>query len=178
MRCFIWALLASCAWACTDRATGVPVAFEMAGNKILLPARVGNSQPLRFILDTGAPAIMIDNSRIESLGFHGESREGRGGAGGAPVAISRLSPATCINVGGTELNTEPLAIDLSAPTRADGLRVDGLIGGEFFQRYIVEIDYEARRIRILDGNFQYNGSGAVLPISRRRRPHVCNRFCQ
>lgn len=52
-------------------------------------------------------------------------------------------------IGNVHLPTEYLAVDLSNLSKACEGGVDGLLGADFFQNRIVQIDFEAKKIRLL-----------------------------
>ncbi len=46
-----------------------------------------------------------------------------------------------------------------------GRKIDGIIGGEFIKQFVLELDYQARSIRLHDRQtFRYAGPGETLPI--------------
>jgi len=61
-----------------------------------------------------------------------------------------------------------------------GHRFDGILGGDFIRRFVVEIDYEAKVVTLLDaGSFQYHGNGEVIPIKLiGRSPTVLAKLVQ
>jgi hypothetical protein len=69
-------------------------------------------------------------------------------------------------VGEVELPHEYLAIDLEKLSRTCGRRVDGLVGADFFRGHVVQIDYDAHRIRLLKPEAAAM-SGKALPLQLR-----------
>jgi hypothetical protein len=56
-------------------------------------------------------------------------------------------------------------IDLSAHKLQIGREIEGLVGFDFFEKFIVEIDYESKVIRLFDPKtYRYLGSGENIPI--------------
>jgi hypothetical protein len=70
-----------------------------------------------------------------------------------------------ISIGAASLHVaDPWIIDLNAPP-SRGKREDGLIGADFFAKYVVRIDPEKQTIAFYPKeNFRYRGSGARLPL--------------
>jgi hypothetical protein len=58
-----------------------------------------------------------------------------------------------------------------------GHSVDGILGFDFFNRFVVEIDYEAQYLRLYNPEgYEYSGPGESIPISlgtRRARVRGC-----
>jgi aspartyl protease/PDZ domain-containing protein len=140
---------------------------EIASNKVFVRGHINNSKPLRFVIDTGAPSGFIDDTRIESLGFRRQQKgSGTGSAGSSSVTLTRLEPPGCQAVAGASIPDEMFgALRLDEISTVEGLRVDGLVGGDFFNRFVVEIDYAHHRIRMLPASFDYRGPGISVPIS-------------
>jgi len=143
--------------------TRVPI--DLNGNTTFVQVRVNGSGPYSFILDTGALASTISPDVVAKLGL--PSREGgvAHGAGGA-VAASRV-PDVTLTVGdaalsGLELGSFPMtAIENSA-----GRRIDGVLGAEVFQRYVVELDYLKPEMTLYEPKgFSAAGRGKGLPLS-------------
>ena len=136
------------------------VPFEISGHLIFLPVRVNNQAPLWFILDTGAAVNIIKEKHARSLGLKLESNEQV--LDGTPYA-----KGISLGLPGTELSNQTL---FAAPTEAlepsVGRAVDGILGFDLFHRFVIEIDYDARRLKLFDpGNYLYQGAGESLPIT-------------
>ena len=61
---------------------------------------------------------------------------------------------------------EFLALDLSKLSKACSNSVDGLIGADFFRDRVVEIDYVAQRLRVLDALPSVAGADAIALQTR------------
>lgn len=132
--------------------TGASSAFELPVQfrEGLLWVEVSVSQskvPLQFLVDSGASASVVSLSTARRLGLEfGPKVKVRGVAttliGYWPLKLSA-------EAGELELPDEYLALDLTKLSGACSRPVDGLIGADFFRDRVVEIDYEAQRLRIL-----------------------------
>lgn len=157
-------------------AAGRPVAqvpFEMNGNSLFLQARVNGSRPCWFILDTGAAVSVLNLTSVRSLGLRGGAAGTLQGAGGV-VQSTRVAGVT-FDVGGALLEDLSVAAIPLTPFENSGGRVlDGILGYEFFRRYVVEIDYEARRLTVHEpAGYAYAGRGESLPLDiKNNHPHV------
>ena len=150
--------------------------FEESGSSVFLPVSVNGSRPLWFILDSGAGFCVIDKTRASELGIVPQG-EGQGtGAGAGPVPYLKLRQED------VSFKLEPLtftcdqtiAIDLSQNYAVTGHELEGILGYGFFQRYVVEIDYYARVVRLFaPASFEYRGRGEPVPLLFEKRvPHV------
>jgi hypothetical protein len=141
------------------------IPFELTSNHIYLQARVNGSEPLWMLLDTGAAATVLNASRLEELGLKGQGRlEGRG-AGEGSVDVS-IVPGVSFQLPGVELTGQTVAaIPFDALEPYEGRRMDGVLGYDLLSRFVVEIDYAARRLHLHEAKgFEYSGSGEIVPI--------------
>ncbi|MBO0857564.1 MAG: retroviral-like aspartic protease family protein [Chloracidobacterium sp.] len=74
------------------------IPFNRRGNHILLAVRINDSQPLRFVLDTGATASIISQKAAELAGLSvkGQRRVSNLGTGEGDSTISRSENVTLI----------------------------------------------------------------------------------
>jgi predicted aspartyl protease len=149
-------------------AAAQPVAqlpIELSGNEIFLQARVNGSEPLWFGLDTGAGSTVINTLTAEALGLKMEGRHQTTGAGGqVPSSIVR---GVRFDIGGARLETlRVTTISLTSIENAMGHKMDGILGYEFFSRYVVELDYERQFVSLYEpASFVYKGGGESLPLT-------------
>ena len=59
-----------------------------------------------------------------------------------------------------------LAIDLSNASRVCGRKIDGLLGADFLQGRVVQIDYKAQKIRLFACGENPAGNAVCLPLKR------------
>ena len=71
---------------------------------------------------------------------------------------------TPVAAAGRELCEVQLAVDLRNAAPLCGQPVDGLIGADFFERNIVQIDYKDRQLRLLGRLAAVDGRSSILPI--------------
>ena len=143
--------------------------FEIASNKPFVQVSINGSPRQWFILDSGcAGTSVIARECAERAGLHGEGEtETHLGAGaGVRVGVAAVHDVT-LEVGGASMTSPELRIfPLAHVARFEGRRVDGLIGQDFLERYVVEIDYARGRIRILDPmRFVPPAGGSSIPIT-------------
>jgi predicted aspartyl protease len=152
------------------RAMRVPVAtipFELTSDKPFVEVHV-NGKPLSFVLDTGDNAgWVIATSRAEELGIDLKDEQTvRMGAGeGVEVVMGNASGLTFAVGDITMTDQTAIVFPLRHVAEFEGRPIDGLIGVNFFERYVVRIDYEHRRLAFYEPEtFKYWGDGTVVPL--------------
>ncbi len=126
--------------------------------------------PLHFLLDTGASASVVNLSTARRLGLKLGPKVKVSGVkanvtGYWPVKFSAKVEADR-STHQIELPSEYLALDLSKLASACSNSVDGLIGADFFNGRVVEIDYTAQKIRLLE-SAPLDAHANVIPLEVR-----------
>jgi predicted aspartyl protease len=144
-------------------AVSIPV--ELTSNLVLVRASVSGSESAWFIVDTGAGASVVNAEWAERIGLEAEG-EVEVSASGGSVDASQVTGADLM-IAGVELHDVTLlAIPLSGLESGVGRSLGGIIGWDLFDRYVVEIDYRARALRLHGpDSYRYEGPGASLPIA-------------
>lgn len=160
-------------WAGAERTTTVH--FEMIDDHIVIPVSVNRSEPLSFVVDSGAFATVILESRdTRLLPLTLGAELPVSGVGDGPDPTAYMVADTAIAVG--SLRMEGLSV-IYLPLEAvpffdsmDEVYFDGVIGASFFERFVVEIDYDQQLISFsepapeLYGAVQANSDWLELPI--------------
>ena len=123
-----------------------------------------SNEPLHFLVDSGASASVVNLSTARRLGLKL----------GPKVTVTAVATTLTghwpvklsAQASGLELPDEYLALDLSKLSSACSRPVDGLIGADFFRGRIVEIDYAAHKLRVLDVAPSVEATNAV-PLEAR-----------
>jgi hypothetical protein len=155
------------------RSYPITIPFELVNRHIVLKVQVDNSRPLSFILDTGDQLAIINLDRAKELGLklEGEIHVGGAGSGTSTGAFVRGSSFTVPGLPGF---SQPLnaALPIGRMAPRFGQDLDGIIGGEFIKQFVLEIDYQARVIKLYDKDkFSYSGSGESIPITLNSAGH-------
>lgn len=138
--------------------------FETDGGHILVGGRVQGSEPVWLLLDTAASGALIDADFARSIGLqaHGEATAvgPAGPVGGALVSGARVA------LPGVELTVRTAqTMPLEFLSRGCGRKIVAILGHEFFERFVVEVDYTARVLRLSDpDSFRYAGRGESIPM--------------
>lgn len=108
----------------------------------------GEPATLNFILDSGAASSVLDLGVARRLGLNLGARVPVQGVHSRTTAhrVERFNA----QAGSVTLPKSLLALDLSMISRTCDRPIDGLLGADFFRGRIVQIDFSARKLRILD----------------------------
>jgi hypothetical protein len=140
------------------------VPFELSGDLIILKVRVNRSRPLKFIFDTGASISVIDPQSARALGLRAKGKLKLDATGGS--VQSGLIQRVSLSVSGAAVFNQTLAtIDLDAFAPLFGFKIDGIIGHDFINNFVVEIDYASRVMNLFETRgYKYHGAGESIPI--------------
>jgi hypothetical protein len=122
--------------------------FELfSQRRLFVPASI-KGRPVVAMLDSGAEVTVVDRAFAQSIGLTGEGGVTAVGTGGEEtVAMAR---GVDIRLGGATLNGLTVAImDLAPIAQALGRPVPVLLGKEMMNQAIADIDFPARRIRLI-----------------------------
>lgn len=149
------------------------IPFELYANVILLRARVNNSRPLWFLLDTGANGSLVDSRLARALGLKRLGTVNVGGMGGS-VEGSYFGGATLGLPGVRVFDRRLYGMPLAPLFARFGRRVDGILGYDFLKLFVVEVDYYAKTISLHEPrSYEYAGAGGVVPFTLRDgHPHA------
>jgi hypothetical protein len=154
-------------------ASEISVPFELVNRHIILSVQVNNSRPLSFVLDTGDKFAIIDLDRAKELGLKLEGQVQVGGAGAAISTGSRVQNSS-FTIPGLKGFSQPvdLALPINRMAAKLGQDFDGIIGSDFIKQFVVEIDYQAKVIKLHDkSSFSYSGSGESIPMKLNLAGH-------
>jgi predicted aspartyl protease len=155
----------------------VTMPFRNDNNHVVLTARVNDADSLVFILDTGAAGSVMDSSTARRLGLAETGRHTMLGAGGA-VEGSTVE-GVILDLGGFQLHDLTFdTVPLGALSAQAGRHLDGILGHQVFERWIVEVDYQNRRVTLHDPDtYVYRGHGTSVPLAfRETHPYVTARI--
>jgi hypothetical protein len=153
-------------------------AARLIATTLFIPVQVNNSEPLWFVLDSGSSSTLLNKRVVNTLKL---KVEGTGEAEGAGEGKDRalLASGVTLKLSGIRLTNQQLpAIDFKELEAALGRKIDGLLGYDFIRHFVVEVDYEARLIKIHNAaKYRYRGRGESLAITTEDgHPHVRLKF--
>ena len=149
------------------QSSAVTIPFELVNRHIVLKVLVNNSRPLSFVLDTGDQFAIINLDRAKEMGLKLQGEIHMGGAGAA-ISTGSFVRDSSFTIPGFPGFSQPLnaALPIGRMAPRFGQDFDGIIGSEFIRQFVLELDYQARVIRLYDRDkFNYTGPGQSIPIT-------------
>ena len=145
-----------------DSALAVP--FELSGNLIIVKVRVNRSKPLQFIFDTGASISVIDPQSAKALRLRAKGKLKLEATGGS--VDTGLIEGVSLSIPGVTVFNQTLAtVELDAIAPLFGFTIDGIIGYDFINNFVVEIDYAAGLMNLHEPQrYKYAGAGESIPL--------------
>jgi hypothetical protein len=153
----------------------LPLAAD-AGRSVLLSVSLNGGTPKWWALDSGASECIVDRSTARNA--HLATRGGRDlrGAGKGKVRLDSIRSSVSLELAGKPLPTcvHFGAVELGGVAAGTAHPIAGILGYEFFSRYIVRIDFAAHTLTLYDpAKYRYVGTGDVVPLRfDRRLPRV------
>jgi len=145
--------------------------FEYQARHVWLRASVNGGPPADFIFDTGASITVIDSAYAAKIGLPTEGlQQGQGAGATGSASFAALSSLTvaAADGDGIEVKDARVAVLSVNSVLAPFFWRDcaGVIGFDFINRFVNEIDFDARRLTLHDPKaFQYQGKGAAIPMT-------------
>ena len=123
-----------------------------------------NGQTVEMMLDSGAEITVLSMDTARELGLRGGKRWRALGITGQQ--LGQLCSGVRFEFGGVQLlGQEVGALDLAGVSALLGRPVSVILGREVFRRYVVDVDYPARRVAFRAAlDFEYTGTGFRLPV--------------
>jgi len=140
--------------------------FEYREGLLWVQVQVAESrEPLQFLLDSGAEVSVVNLDTAKRLGM---TLAEKVNVSSVQTTMTGYWPqklsATANSV---TLPSDFLALDLSKLNRACEQTVDGLIGADFFKGKMVQIDFAAQKIRLLNAS-DTSSKTETSPLEIRR----------
>jgi hypothetical protein len=128
------------------------------------------ARPLSFVLDTGAPTSIFDLGIAKTLGIEMGQPVRSGGAGAGTIEGAMLRRDS-VRLAGTDIVVPlEMALDFHALNARGRVQIDGILGADFINRYVLGLDYRSSVLRLYDTKaFAYTGHGTVVPFTMSNR---------
>ncbi len=140
------------------------VPFELFGDHIFIKVSVNDSEPLDFIFDTGDGLTVLNIETARRLDMVSDGKVRKTSAGGS-VTGALLKHQT-VEIGGLPVNDiEIYETSLNHLEISIGRKIDGIIGFDVLDQYVIKIDYEGNEFQIYnEDGFLYNGGGKSFKL--------------
>jgi hypothetical protein len=122
--------------------------FRLLNNHIIVDVRVDGRGPFPFLVDTGGHDI-VTPATVRALGLGSQGDVPAGGSG-EQSTTSGYVHVKRIDAGGAVLTDQTVVTLDFSPLAVEGLQLGGMLGLEFLERFVVEFDYGARTMTIMD----------------------------
>jgi len=144
------------------------VNFSFVKNLIIIPIHINGKGPFNFILDTGVnPLIITDPSIKDSLNITGLRPIKISGFGEGGEIDAFYSAIASVSVGNALVNSIPTVIlkeDLFNLSNHIGVKIYGLIGYNFFNSFVVKVNYVTKKLTFWTPNLNKKIKGEKIPL--------------
>jgi len=132
----------------------VSIPFDLVNNLIVIPVRINDSETLRFVLDTGASRTVITElgfNQSFTIKYNGETElNGLGNSGPISALISGGNDIYLKGIKGEQHSLVLLLDGVLNLSSFMGMQVNGLMGYDIFENFVVEIDYQREKLYFHD----------------------------
>jgi len=152
-----------------DDATKVQIPIEIHSNLVIVPVILNNQMPLKFIVDTGvrttilsekviSDALNLKYSKMYSMNAPGIKRS-------INAYVTNNVSIDIPGVNGRGLTMLVLENDYLELQHSLGVPIHGILGYEFFSRFVIKIDYVDKIMTLtIPKNFKPSRRFTKLPI--------------
>ena len=158
------ALLAGFISAAAEDSLIATIPIKLHHHRIILDAKVNDSGPYKFLLDTGCTIPTIHPKLVDELKLKASGRVRINGIAG--IERAPTYPDVTFQLGNANYKPRRVA---SIPSERDHSRKrDGVIGSGFFETFVVEIRPRDKLVKLhTPPNFIYSGKGEVVLFRMR-----------
>lgn len=130
------------------------LSFTKESNLIIIPVMVNGKGPFNFILDTGSESnIIFDHTLLDSTQILNSKTMpiyAKDGVQSAEVLIVRNIPLAIDSLGSTTKSMLVLKENALEIRSILGVDAHGVLGSDFFARYVVEISYQNKKLKLYE----------------------------
>ncbi len=131
----------------------VIIPVEILNNMIVVPVVLNNQIPLKFILDTGVrTTVLTQKTYSDILGLTYSKEILTSGPGGEKLVHAFVTDNVTLDLPGVHGEGHSMLVlekDYLELRNYLGAEVHGILGYELFSRFVVQMDYERKRIVLL-----------------------------
>ena len=154
-----------CGFTTGHASATIPLDIQADGH-VYLQARLNGKGPFWFALDSGAEGDMLTPAAAKSLGLKGEGAVQMHGVGASSAEAGFLT-VDRVGIGDAWMSQQTFSVSPAVTVIGDvqGEPCAGILGADFFQRFVVRIEYAAHRLSLFPvEGWRYRGHGAGVPF--------------
>lgn len=144
----------------------VTMPFTLINNHIIVDVRLDGRGPYPFLVDSGGHDIVTPYA-VKELGIVSAGDTPSFGAGEKSVS-SGYAHIDRIDIGSALLSNQTLVTLDFSPPAVEGIPLGGMLGLEVFERFVVQIDYGAKTLTLIDpasfSEVDRAASGVAIPF--------------
>lgn len=150
----------------SPRSTAYSIPFKKAGNLLLVSAEIDSKEGV-FILDTGAPTLVVNQSRQSSGEIQAEGINGSLSVNDTFIKKFRWNNEEWRNL-------SSLSVDMQHFNDVSEEGVKGLIGYEILRNYEMVVDPTAQTLMLLSNRKElpYNPAQVLVSIPMKQQAHM------
>lgn len=155
------------------RTAGIETPLQVANGALFVSTAINGHAGFSFQVDSGFDQSVLDTATVQALGISSVETHEEQGPGGL-VKVAKI-PHVRLTVGTLDLPpTDLTTTDLSNVARVVGHRIDGILGYDFLQRYVVILDYIGKQMTICDPTSFRDSPGATVLHAdlKTKQPYV------
>lgn len=157
----------------------IRIPFTTHANLIIVPVRINDSDTLQFILDTGVSNTIITDSSIAKYVNTDYVRTIKlDGVGRDSTLEASVSVGNTLQVGYARIDQHNIVVlkeDILKLSELVGSPVHGIIGYDFFERFVVTVDFRHRQVLVQMPKYhKYSRSdGLKIPLEIiNKKPYI------
>jgi hypothetical protein len=130
------------------------IPFEVVGSYVVIRVKINDSSPLNLILDSGIRnTIITELQEGDHITLNYSTVKDLMGLGGGTHLEAYSSNFNTLKIGKLKLDAKTVLVlkeDAFNLSKHTGTKINGMIGVDFFQDYIIEVSYTAKRVYFYD----------------------------
>ena len=128
----------------------VSTPLELTQNHPYVPVYVNGKGPSMFILDTGADLTVIEKGHAAEIGLAMEGSIEIRGAGESTLDAAMIAGPS-VRIAGLDIPSDVMiAVPLGPLSLYEGRPIQGILGYDVLSRFVVEVDYAAKKATLHD----------------------------
>lgn len=140
-----------------DGVNRIDIPIEIHNNLIVVPVILNNRLPLKFIIDTGVrTAILTQKVYSDILNLSYTRKYSLSGPGGQKLVDAFITSNVTFDMPGVHGQGHSMLVlqeDYLELKNSMGTDVHGILGYELFSRFVVIVDYEAKKMTLIRPEF-------------------------